>query len=201
MPTVGLAIPSIPPRWPLLERALRSVCRQTRVPDRINVVVDYGRQGAAATRNAAWRGLGDVDYVAFLDDDDELLSSHLERLLDTIGDADLCYPWFDVVGGTNPLAINGKPPLGHPFDDEARTAMFEVGNFIPITVLVRRQLLEEVGGFPVPGTGSVWEHDECEDWGCWQAMLRAGATFVHLPEITWQWHHDSGNTSGRADRW
>ncbi len=202
MTTVGVAIPSIPVRPNELARALASVCAQTRLPDAICVVVDYNHEGAAATRNKAWRALGDVDFVAFVDDDDELLPHHLEALLaaqEATG-ADLIYPWFAVHGGTDPLAINGQPAEGHPFDDEAREHLLTVGNHIPVTVLVRRTALEAVGGFPQP-MSAAWPNSSCEDWGCFIDLLNAGFTFHHHPERTWVWNHTDRNTSGRGDRW
>jgi hypothetical protein len=32
-------------------------------------------------------------------------------------------------------------------------------------------------------------------------MLDLGASFFHLAEQTFVWNHDSGNTSGKPDRW
>ncbi len=182
-------------------RALGSVVAQTCQPCEISVAVDHDHQGAAATRNRAWRN-SSAEWIAFLDDDDELLPHHLEALLaahEATG-ADLVFPWFEVVGGTDPLAINGQPVLGHPFDDEAREHLLTVGNHIPVTVLVRRAALEAVGGFPQPGS-DAWSNPTCEDWGCWIALLNAGYQFHHHPEVTWVWRHHCANTSGDPTRW
>jgi hypothetical protein len=40
-----------------------------------------------------------------------------------------------------------------------------------------------------------------EDWTMWLDLAASGATFLHVPHRTWRWHHDSGNTSGRPERW
>lgn len=203
--TIGVAVPSIPVRPNELARALASVCAQTRLPDAISVAMDYGHEGAAVTRNRAWRALGDVDFVAFLDDDDEFEPFHLAVLLASALEtgADVTYAWTTVAGGWDPLAINGKPAEGHPFDDEAREWLLNSGNFIPVTTLVRRSALEAVNGFPKPGSAR-WAHESNEDWGCWQDLLRAGFTFHHVPGVrSWIWHWDLmtpesiGNTSGR----
>lgn len=210
MTTIGLAVPTIPPRTEQLRRALTSVVAGQRLPDRISIVTDHGHNGAATTRNAAWRALGDVDYVAFLDDDDEWLPNHLRVLMFAALEtkADLLYSYFTIPEGLpDPLALNGKPVLGHPFDDEAREEILASSNFIPITVLVRREALEAIDGFPSPNS-ERWPHPTNEDWCAWRDLLNAGYTFHHVPERTWLWHHWGygmpgvpGNVSGDPRRW
>jgi glycosyltransferase involved in cell wall biosynthesis len=187
---VTVVIPSIPPRTELRDRAVGSVGDQIWQPHEVIVPIDYTKQGAAATRN---RGLRSVttEFVAFLDDDDQMLPIHLEHLIriqERTG-ADIVYPWFEIVGGEDPLDAFGKP-----FDaDELRKR-----NYIPITVLARTQLLQDIGGFK-NFPGAQWS--TCEDWYTWLRLLDAGATFVHLPEKTWVWHHHGQNTGGRTDKW
>lgn len=197
-PGITVVIPTIPPRKALLERALASVRAQTRYPDGIVVEGDRLREGAAAVRN---RGLARVEteWVAFLDDDDEFLPGHLmllEKWAEHAG-ADMVYPWFvQPEKNWDGLGMFGKPFHEHAWELEHR-------NFIPVTVLVRTQLLRDVGGFQPPAPGMT----DCEDWGAWKALLAAGANIVHLPRKTWVWHHwlaedgQPGNTSGQADRW
>jgi glycosyltransferase involved in cell wall biosynthesis len=202
-PTVAVCVPTIPTREHYLRRAIESIGAQTRQPDRVQVVADVDSRGAAWTRNQAWRDV-DAELIAFLDDDDEWYPQHLERLLDAFNDdVDLVYPWFDLPHGVDPLAVRVGDayvsPYGLEFGDDHRKHILTEGNFIPITVLVRRSLLEQVNGFPQPGS-ERWPHDHCEDWGCWQDMLRAGARFRHVPERTWVWHWHGQNTSGRPWR-
>lgn len=205
MTTVGVAIPSIPPRQPLLRQAVDSALDQTLTPTQISVVVDYERQGAAATRNRAWRML-DTDWVAFLDDDDLFHRHHLRACLmhaETTG-ADLIYPWFDIEGGTDPLActVNGElvNPFGVEFGPEQAAYVCDVANFVPVTTLVRRSLLEEIGGFPQPGSDE-WPHPQAEDWGILINVIRAGGKIAHLADRTWIWRHHGANTSGDPTRW
>lgn len=197
--TVAVCIPSIPRRVDLLGEALAGVLRQTRLPDEIHVVIDHEGMGAAHTRNRAWRA-ATTDFVLFLDDDDLLYPEHIETLLSYSSNADLVYPWFDLKEGADPLFVthNGRlvTPYGLPFDEESAQHLRETGNFIPVTCMVRRQLLEDVGGFPQPSTPE-WPHSTCEDWGCWQRLLNAGGRFVHAPHRTWRWRWHGGNTSGR----
>jgi hypothetical protein len=125
--------------------------------------------------------------------DDEFLPQHLELLVQHQSQtgADLVYPWFEIAGGTfDPLGWEGRP-----FDPVA----LRQANYIPVTVLVRRQLLLDAGGFRNRSDGiggATWE-----DWAAWLALLDQGATFSHLPSRTWRWHHHGEHTRGRADGW
>jgi hypothetical protein len=192
---ITVVIPSIPPRAHMLNNALTSVYRQTLAPKEIIVEMDPDHTGAAATRT---RGLMKVttEFVAFLDDDDELEPNHLELLAakQTETDADLVYPWFTNVGGHDPLGA-----FGRPFDAFAIT----FANYIPITVLARTSMVVAAGGFSNAPPEMVADLNgaTCEDWVCWLAMLELGAEFVHLPARTWKWHHHGRNTQGCGDRW
>lgn len=192
MTTIGAAIPSIPPRGSMLRRALGSCTRQHRMPDAISVVLDVNGQGAAATRNAAWQALR-TDYVAFLDDDDEWLPNHLDALLAVAleTDADMVFPWFEIVGGSDPFPQH----FGLPWDPA-------VPRQTTITCLWKRSALEQIGGFPQPGEELDLDgHRVGEDFSAVLALNEAGGKIVHLPERSWIWHHHFLNTSGRADRW
>ena len=198
---VTVCIPTIPRRSQFLLEAVASAQNQTGVVPEIIVQEDLEGRGAAATRNAALLR-ATTTWVAFLDDDDLLYPHHLETLAEQVGvsDADLVYPWFDLYEGTDPLSVRvgGQyvSPLGIPFGPDHETHLRTEGNFIPITVLVRRELIMDVGGFPQPKSAE-WPHETCEDWGCWLRLLNAGGKFAHAPERTWRWRWHRGNTSGR----
>lgn len=206
--TVTAIITSIPPRASKLAQALASVVTQTHQPDEIITTIDRSRQGPAHQRNRA-ATQADTDWVAFLDDDDIWYPNHLAVLLDAAASsgADVIYPWFELRGprgeninNSDPLFIRGERAFGRPFDDIARENLLNDGNFIPVTTLVRRSALLDVGGFPQPGSPE-WPNPDCEDWGLWQALARQGAQFHHVPHRTWEWRHWGDNTSGRTDRW
>lgn len=214
MTTVAVCIPTIPAREDKLRHAVASANRQTLPPDvvgSIRVELDDVGEGAAPTRNRAWQN-ADAEWIAFLDDDDELRPTHvklcLERALDT--GADLVYPWFNILNESgaditynDPLRVpvdgHYVSPYGVAFNDDLRHELMTRNNFIPVTVLVRRELLGDVGGFPVPRTDE-WPEDCCEDWGLWRRLLNAGAKFEHLPRRTWIWSWHGRNTSGKPWR-
>lgn len=206
MSTVTVCIPSIPPRSEKLLRALASVVTQTRPADAISVIFDYEGIGAAAARNKAWCA-ATTEYVAFLDDDDEFLPQHLERVMECAVEtnADVVYSWFEHRGWPDwtpdrqdPLAVpvggHLRHPLGVPFGSEQAAHMKRYA-FIPITTLVRRSMLERVGGFPQP-LSSEWPREDCEEWGCWLRILDKGGRFVHHPERTWVLNAGEG-TAGK----
>lgn len=190
-PGVTAVIPSIPPRADVcLTRALTSVMRQTRAVDAVSISVDHDRLGSAVNRTRALEAVR-TEWTALLDDDDEWLPDHIASLLRHAQEtgADLVYPWFSVPGGFDPWPHRE----GEPFNREA----LRHENYIPVTVLVRTELLLAVGGFTPKGP----PENPCDDWGTWDALLDSGAKFEHLNRRTWTWHWHSGNTSGRTDRW
>jgi glycosyltransferase involved in cell wall biosynthesis len=191
MSDITLIIASIPERGKLLGRALTSVSKQTLLPTKVIVSYDINNVGAPKTRQKA---LDDVstNWVAFLDDDDELLPTHLEKLFNFAieTNADFVFPWFEVVGGIDPFPFF----FGREFKGDSQTT---------ITVLAKTSVIRAVNGFH-------WndESDETdssgnragEDFHLACKVLNAGFNIRHLPEKTWLWHHDSGNTSGMPSR-
>lgn len=169
----------------MLERAAASVRKQT-VPVHHILAEDIHHLGAAITR-AHGLHLVETEWTAFLDSDDEMDADHIERLLAHAADtaADYVYPWFRVVGGTDPFPMF----YGKPFDPSAP-------NSTTITILVRTELAKNVG-FAADPTVQVAGEDFLFTKGC----IAAGAKIVHLPRRSWTWHHHGGgNTSGLPTR-
>lgn len=197
---VQVLVPSIPVRIEQLARALNSVERQT-VACEVIVRLDKDREGAAANRNKLLN-FADRGFVAFLDDDDELYPEHIEKLYQLIvtEKADVAYSIPRIVN-QNGDEINAWQEF-HVKDFAFNPDTLLEKNYIPVTVMARREALVKVGGF---------EHLKGiygEDHGLWLKLLYAGAKFVHLPEQTWQynwWGHgrpgQPGNTSGIPGRW
>lgn len=196
---VTAVIPSIPSRVQThLHRAIDSVLQQQYTVNNISVHVDHERRGAAASRTRALSGVG-TEWSALLDDDDEWGPEHIGALMEHAREtgADLVYPWFDIQADDPPPGWGGAfDPWpgreGAPFDEEA----LRRGNYIPITVLVRTELLWAAGGFTAAGPPD----NPCDDHGTWLSLLGVGAVFSHLPRRTWTWHWWAGNTNGRPDR-
>lgn len=168
----------------MLERAAASVRAQT-VPVHHILAEDIHHIGAAITRTHGLH-LVDTEWTAFLDSDDELDPDHIEHLLAHAADtgADYVYPWFRVVGGTDPFPMF----YGKPFDPAAP-------NSTTITILVRTELAKQIGFTRDPNVQVGGE-----DFQFTLACINAGAKIVHLPRRTWTWHHGPQNSSGLPDR-
>lgn len=181
---ITVVIPTHPARTNggLLKRALDSVDAQTLSPSNIIIQYDELGEGAPTTRQ---KGLDAVEteWVAFLDSDDEWLPEHLEKLyaLATDSGADLVYPWYNVIGGKDPL----KRWENVPWDPQQP-------HLTTITVLCRAELAKSVGFVQEPGR----KNESGEDWYFIRTLNERGAKIVHLPERTWNWHHHGKNSSG-----
>lgn len=173
------------------ERCMEGIKRQERPVDSISIAVDTEHEGAAVTRNKALSAVT-TEWTAFCDSDDQWRPSHIGSLLTAAqrSGADLVYPWFTIMpGGQDPWPWRE----GQPFDPEE----LETTNYIPVTVLVRTELIKKSGGFQPLGP----PENPCDDWGCWNALLKEGARFEHLNKRTWFWWWWAGNTNGRGDVW
>lgn len=184
--TISVLIPTIPERSALLQRAVASVMAQTLLPDEVCIAVAKPDEPAWSTRNRAL-AMATSTHIACLDDDDEFMPHHLERCAAHQADtsADLVFPWFEVVGGTDPF-----PHLfGRPWDPAEPTQT-------TVVTFVRRAALEAVGGYAVVDDGMR----AGEDHEMVKRLNVGGYRISHLPERTWRWHHHYGNTSGLPER-
>lgn len=167
----------------MLERAAASVRAQT-YPVELVLARDVHAKGAALTRHC---GLMEVEtqWTAFLDSDDTMDPDHIEALMDCASEtgADYVYPWFRVVGGSDPFPMF----FGRPWDDDAPHST-------TVTVLVRTGLAREVGFVATPLERGG------EDYAFTLGCVAAGAQIVHLPKRSWTWNHGSHNSSGMPGR-
>lgn len=190
-PGITVCVATIPPRARLLARAAASVALQQLQPAAIVIEYDPGRTGAAATKNRAL-AKADTQWVTFLDDDDTMLPEHLHVLLDTALNTGA-----DVVYSTPYVPQLGGPPTGpeHRYGEPFDADILRQRSYIHTSALARTELMQAAGGFQHP-PGSPYD-----DWGCWLAMLEAGASFHHVDKQTFLWNHWDGNTSGDPARW
>jgi glycosyltransferase involved in cell wall biosynthesis len=186
-PGITVVTPTIPPRSNLLLEAVKSVQDQILQPEDHIIVYDNECEGPEPTRT---KGLFRVEteWTAFLDDDDYLYPHHLYSCYEFAlnGNYDLVYPWFTVKDG-----IDVFNEFGNRFDPEK----LRVKNYIPVTYLVKTELAQKVGGFPLYNSID-WPHSTCSDWGFLLRLLDAGAKIEHLPERTWVYRWHPKNTSG-----
>lgn len=205
---VTVVIPTIEGREELLERAVQSVALQQVQPADIVVQYDRDRHGAHWARNEALKRV-ETKWVAWLDDDDELMSNHIRTLVRGANKsrADMVYTYAKFVGGRDPLACmhHGKlvpEPINVPWTDEQAYWIRIHGNFIPVTYMVKTEAVRAVGGFPAAYTFQAMNSRDCEDYGLLLRLLDNGYKFHHVCGIrTWVYNYHDANTGGRgADR-
>lgn len=229
LPGITVVIPTIPPRSEMLDRAVESMQEAARnmprgVPVQLICQPDRDKRGAAATRHL---GLSRVRtrWTAFLDDDDTMDPHHLLELYKGAQEHDADYVWSRFrIRFPSGRTQAGPAPLGRGSfeqwndDQPAQTT---------ITTLVRTELAQDVGGFLQPAKHDMRPSDQlgnrerCEDCGAsdedapcevdgqragedWLFTLACravGGKFLHVPKVTWSWHHHQSNTSGLPDRW
>jgi len=174
-------------RWPLLSRALASVFAQrvdlevividdgstdgtqdrlaSIVDERLRVLRNSSAHGVARARNsgiASARG----EWIAFLDDDDLWAPSKLSVQLEAAGEgAEFVYAAAVVIDGEGAVKRVSLAP-----DPESLSVRLLESNAVgtPSSVLVRRDVLERVGGF-----------DErlavLADWDLWLRLVQSAS--------------------------
>lgn len=166
---ITVAIPHLPERGDMLTRALDTVRAQTLQPDKIVVLTDTTHPGEAVLRNRLVAAVH-TEWVAWLDDDDELLPHHLAALAAVSADADVVYSDYEVIGGDH------RP------------------SFIQANWMARVSAIRNVGGFPEP-FGLDWPY-RYADWGLLAKLLNVGYRFRYVPEKTWRYNIHSSNSVG-----
>ena len=211
-PKIATITPTIPTRNQMLKRAMASIDMQTLPAWEVHVAHDLDRVGAAVNRQRALDMVStDCDWVAPLDDDDEMMPFHLEDLYEHAMEtgADYVYSWYELVRlgqrmgdyyvrAPDGTLTDGVFPITHftePFDPENPVET-------TITILIKRELLESVGYVQLHRPEAYAAGASTgEDRNLTLRCIEAGANIQHLVQRTWLWHHHGYNTSGRPDRW
>jgi glycosyltransferase involved in cell wall biosynthesis len=191
---ITVVIPTIPQRRSQLRKAITSVGIQNYPATAISIAVDLKGEGSAATRNRALEAVK-TPWVAFLDDDDQFLSNHLELLVRGAEEsgADVIYGLPRVIGP------DGQPKTRHwqwggpeEFDPE----LLRKHSYITVSSLVRTNLAKDAG-FTFKDAGNGQSYD---DHGFYLGLLDLGAKFHHVHQETFIWNHHPGNTSGKSNQ-
>jgi glycosyltransferase involved in cell wall biosynthesis len=204
MPLISVILPTYN-RPGFLMRALASIASQTFDDYEVIVINDGGEdvsqyaswyqkarymshpknRGLAAARNTGIKEAAG-QYIAYLDDDDVWLPSHLQtlvKILETgIGAAYTdSYFWYN----EQELCLD----MSYDFN---RSAMHHANLFPVINVMHRRDVLEKCGVFDE----TLGSH---EDYDLWLRMMRH-TDFVHIPIVTALYSKRQGNDQMSNDR-
>ena len=154
-------------------------------------VIRQANGGESAARNA---GIAQAryDWLVFLDSDDWIAPSHLEKLASELA----AHPDLDAVHcGSVRVTESGiqipdeyQPPTGDLFPVLARRAAFPVH-----ACMVRKSIVEAVGCLDT-------SLKTCPDWDLWQRIARAGARFGAVREILAYYRVRPHSSSSRAEQ-
>lgn len=143
----------------------------TERPDVIKVINQVNKGLASARNTILMNAKG--EFILYLDADDMLLDSAVERILEVIKnnpDADIIAPSFKTFGSSNEEVILMPEP---------KLEDFKTGNRIPYCSAIRRSALLEVGGYS-PRMVEGWE-----DYHLWFNLLTKGKKIVTIPGVLW----------------
>ena len=154
-------------RADLLTRCLRALENQSLPREQYEIIVvddSELRSGPAAARNRGWHQAR-ADIVAFTDDDTVSDREWLERGLEPMQDH------VDAVSGRIVMPIPATPT-----DYERDAQGLERSEFVTANCLVRKRILERLGGFD-ESFRLAWREDSDLHF----RLLRCGARLVHAP--------------------
>jgi glycosyltransferase involved in cell wall biosynthesis len=150
------------------------------LPDEVELV-EQENQGVAWARNAGIR-LAETPYVIVLDADDRIVPGALSLLLEPL-DAD---PELGFAYGRMRFFGDWEGELRFPpYDPYALLYRHTIG----LSALVRRQVLEDTGGFD-PAFGQF------EDWELWVNALAHGWRGRQIDAVTVDYRRHSGSKHG-----
>lgn len=157
----------------MLVEMLGSVAAQTVSPDRHLLEVS---EGPVVPKLNRLIGLVEAGWVVQVDDDDLLYPNHVEVLAGNLT-ADVVWTWCEVVGR------NWSPNASY------QPGRLQAENYIPSNCAIRAEAIRAVGGHR-EGYGHH-DHDLLA------RLEAAGATFLNVPVVTWQYRFHGGNSSVR----
>lgn len=137
-------------------------------------IVSQTNGGESAARNKGI-SLASFDWLYFLDSDDWVFPTCLERLTEALAadatlDAVHC-GWTSIAPDGSHIGNNSSLETGDLFN------VFACRNIFPVhACMVRRSLVESVGCFDI-------SFKICADWDLWQRVARARGRFGAIPDV------------------
>lgn len=153
-------------------------------------------KGPAGSRNVGIIN-GKAPYVALLDSDDCWMPHHLSRqvaFLETDAELALVHGRCEVINEEGQRLYSNPPKaeLNNLLPAKLFTAMLRENFIAASSVVIRRNILEKVGGFDDTFPCLV-------DKELWLRLLNAGAKFYYDPDVVFQYRVHSKNISKKTD--
>ncbi|MFH2122635.1 MAG: glycosyltransferase [Pseudomonadota bacterium] len=162
---------------------IRQLLEQWAAKDkRIKATFLETNQGISKATNAA-ASLASGEYIAFLDNDDELTVDCLYQVVKVIGEtrADLLYSDEDLIGADGRrFSVFYKPG----FNPELLLSH----NYITHLMISRRTLFDTVGGLNA-------KYDGAQDYDLVLKLSEQAQQIVHLPQVLYHWRASETSTS------
>ncbi|MBE0549068.1 MAG: glycosyltransferase, partial [Rubrivivax sp.] len=147
-------------------------------------------RGAAANHLLERAG---TELALFLDDDDELLAGHLQRLaqaLDEHPQAAAAFAGVQCVTG----AADAPQATVHVYDRDVNWADLQLQNLLPIHAVMFRTAVVDAA----PALRMAEQLEQFEDWDFWLQLMARGADFVRVPGVSAVYHLDPDAGSGHT---
>lgn len=172
---------SIGSRRSMLMECIESVINQELKPVSHNIIIDSNRNGNWWTYNQLLNS-ADTEWVCFLDDDDLFYPDHLSKLAEHCDDYDVIFSNCDCNDTTDWVSYD------KPFTEDG----LRKDCIVPMTALVRRSALINVGGFDTI--------QSC-DYSMWLKILNNGGRFKKIEDTTWNYRFHDTNYSRKGITW
>ena len=159
----------------------------------ISLVIEPGHPlGRSAAANALLKAASGR-YAVFLDDDDELLPAHLQKLVEVLDAAPELVACYSDVRATIANDEDGTPSTVHVYERDFDPALLQLQNYLPIHSVMFR--LDAARG------GVACEFDESlalfEDWDFW-LQLAAKSPFRRVPGVSALYALNTASGSGHT---
>lgn len=137
-------------------------------------LINLPHQGVCTARNEGIR-LTQADWLLFLDADDWIAATYMEKMLGKLAD----YPDSDVIHCSSVRVAADGTFYGEKHVPLAADLFPELARYCPFSInacIVRKSLVLALDGFD-----SFFFNNQ--DWDLWQRIARTGAQFVAVPEV------------------
>jgi glycosyltransferase involved in cell wall biosynthesis len=150
-------------------------------------IIRQANKRVSAARNSGWKAARNP-LILFMDQDDRLLPSGLEKLNETMSGhspVDFAYgDYFQIdEDGANAHRISQPDVSDNPVEK-----LLRVNCSSTVCCLFRKSRLERIGGFDESMIG-------CEDWDLYLRLAISGAKFAYVPEPVYEFRYYGTSTS------